>query len=136
MEEEEEEQIPDPALGIAARPKICCRLRFDTRRSAQARILLWNDNKNILMAELCVGARFQYLLSYIVVIQVAQLAILKIDTNYDAHHQLPACAHTTPSAPMSRLTIVTLPVYCLGCVFTRSTFEKLQNNVFKNQFWR
>ena len=37
---------------------------------------------------------------------------------------------------MSRLTIVTLPVYCLGCVFTRSTFEKLQNNVFKNQFWR
>ena len=37
---------------------------------------------------------------------------------------------------MSRLTIVTLPVYCLGCVFTRSTFEKLHNKVFKNQFWR
>lgn len=65
---EEEEQIPDPALGIAARPKICCRLRFDTRRSAQARILLWNDNNNnILMAELRgVSARLQYLLSYIV----------------------------------------------------------------------
>lgn len=70
-EEEEEEQILDPALGIAARPKICCRLRFDTRRSAQARILLWNDNNNnILMAELRgVSARLQYLLSYIVLIQ-------------------------------------------------------------------
>ena len=66
MEEEEEEQIPDTALGIAARPKICCRLRFDTRRSAQARILLWNDDNNILMAELRVSARLQYLLSYIV----------------------------------------------------------------------
>ena len=101
MEEEEEEQIPDTALGIAARPKICCRLRFDTRRSAQARISLWNDDNNILMAELRVSARLQYLLSYIVYKHVGHTSSLV--GNFKNWHQLwcPPAARLRPHHTIS-----------------------------------
>ena len=102
MEEEKEEQILDPALGIAARPKICCRPCLDTRRSAQARILLWNNiNNNILMAELRVSTRLQYLLSYIVYKHVGHTSSLV--GNFKNWHQLwcPPAARLRPHHTIS-----------------------------------